>query len=107
MPDEVNSTFKEYILNHHFKYYGNSKTYCVPLVFSNVTKNDDGKLNVLKYVEVIKNDNNYILTYTIHNIKSYQFCFDIYFSIRPKQKSKYLKLESEILSVFEQYFLWN
>ncbi len=105
MPDGINSAFKEYILNHHFKYYGSSKTYCVPLVFSLVTKNDDNKLNILKYVEIMKHDNNYILTYSIYRVKTYQFTFDIYFEIKPNQKSKYLKLEPEILSIFEKHLL--
>ena len=108
----MNSSFKTYVLEYDFKFSYNDRI-SEPLSFwhnSRYVHLAKEKLTLdIKFINIKKEMLNYnyryFLIYEIYLEKSYQFTFDSNFEIKPNQKSKYLKLEPEILSIFEKHLL--
>ena len=105
--NEINPVFKDFVLNYKFKVENNRY---VPITFSSVDEYDNNKfLNVYRFLTIILDHEyrRYRVIYSIFNKKSYSFTFDENFNIKLKQKSKFLKLQDEIISVFEKSLLRN
>ena len=104
--NEINPVFKDFVLNYKFKV--ENKRY-VPITFSNFDEYDSKYVNIYKFLTIISDYecNRFRVVYRIFNKKSYSFTFDENFNIKLKQKSKFLKLQDEIISVFEKALLRN
>lgn len=91
----MNDHFKEFLQNskfkHHLSFYVNTRP------FSSVE---------IK-VDIHKGYPRYLMTIQIENKKLLQFTFNDKYVISPRQKTKYSKVESEILSIFERAIVSN
>ena len=104
--NDINPVFKDFVLNYKFKV--ENRRY-VPVTFSSFDEYDSKCLNIYKFLTIISDYecNRFRIVYSIFNKKSYSFTFDENFIIKLKQKSKFLKLQDEIVSVFEKSLLQN